>query len=127
MGLEATTIRQRLRATFLLLLTACLATACIDSHIQAQEPSREEPGMSVRILRSAVVRDAPLSGKVVGSIQRGGTVTALCFLRAAGQPVVQVTGVADGFVRLNPKRRTFDADVVQLRSTLAGCERDSGR
>ena len=115
--------RARREVACSLVLTAWLAAGCADGHIQSQEPYREAGRMSVRAVRSVDVLDAPVSGKLVGSVRRGRNVTALCFLRTAGHPVVRVTGPAEGFVTLDRERRVFDAGVTEVRSTVAPCER----
>jgi hypothetical protein len=79
--------------------------------------------MSVRVLRSSDVLDAPMSGKVVGSVRAGDTVTVLCFLRVGDEPVVRVTGEAEGFVTLEHAQETFDAGVSEIRSVVAPCKR----
>ena len=112
-----------IRVACAVVLTGWATAGCLDGHIQSQEPYREEGGMSVRVLRSSDLLDAPMSGKVVGSVRAGDTVTVLCFLRVGDKPVVQVTGVAKGFVTLNHAQATFDASVSEIRSVVAPCER----
>ena len=79
--------------------------------------------MSVRVLQSSDVLDAPMSGKVVGSVRAGDTVTVLCFLRVGDKPVVRLTGVAEGFVTLDHAQETLDAGMSEIRSVVAPCER----
>lgn len=113
--------RQRVLVAFSGVLTV-LATGCADGHIQSQERSQEEGGMSVRAVRPAQVLDAPVRGEVIDSIGRGQGITALCFGRQASQPFVQVEAAVEGFVTLERQEEIFDAGIGELRSVLARCE-----
>ena len=89
------------------LLTLAAVAACVPGHIQSQEPYREAPGMSVDVLRTVEVLDAPVSGEVVASIEAGRDLTVLCFFPARGQQsdhptTVRVSGPEDGYVTVPP-------------------------
>src|SRR4051794_26202024 len=115
--------RRSLGVVCSVVLTACATAGSLDGHIQSQAPYHEEGGMSLRILRSSDVVDAPMSGHVVGVLRRGDTVTAFCFRRVRDPSVIRVTGVAEDCVTLDHTMQTFDASVTEIRSVLAACER----